>query len=186
MKKTENHAVFAESLGKSLGGCLRDQTTLFACRECARAVGVALSPLPFVGTGGKRRFRALWSAMLHGLALRAAASEIPRLREDERLRKKFCASLERSAEEGLEAGLLSKLPEKDRFLFHRRKKAFLSLGLRESVEEEDFARMFLEALRTDFGIPGPASPAQVDAAVKQLSPALRLFGQLARMLTSGR
>ena len=56
--------IFAENLGYTFGGCVRDLSGSLFNKEVAKAAGVSLCPIPLLGGEEKRRFKAFWAANL--------------------------------------------------------------------------------------------------------------------------
>ena len=61
--------IFAENLGYTFGGCVRDLSGSLFNKEVAKAAGVSLCPIPLLGGEEKRRFKAFWAANLQAVAM---------------------------------------------------------------------------------------------------------------------
>lgn len=69
--------IFAENLGQSYGGCVRDLANTLFNREVAEAAGIKLCPIPLLGGYEKRRMRAFWAANLQAIALWITLERMP-------------------------------------------------------------------------------------------------------------
>lgn len=78
---------FAEDLGYTYGGCIRDLVR-FTAREAARVSKAKLPLFDFLNPGPYDMFKALWSALLQATAIRTTLDNCPEYRENEKLVKK--------------------------------------------------------------------------------------------------
>lgn len=137
--------VFAENLGLTFGGCVRDQATTVFSRDISKAAGVKLSVLPFVGTAEKRRFKAAWTALLLGAAIWAARDGFPEINADEKLSRKVVFACRQYAEAALDKAIFSGLSAQERTQYDALASRFIRLGLEREPTKEAFARAFLSA-----------------------------------------
>lgn len=79
--------IFAENLGYTFGGCVRDLSGSLFNKEVAKAAGVSLCPIPLLGGEEKRRFKAFWAANLQAVAMRTAVENLPSYADEKLLKK---------------------------------------------------------------------------------------------------
>ena len=100
--------IFAENLGYTFGGCVRDLSGSLFNKEVAKAAGVSLCPIPLLGGEEKRRFKAFWAANLQAVAMRTAVENLPSY-ADEKLLKKTLFQMQTFVDQALGRPLFSKL-----------------------------------------------------------------------------
>lgn len=137
--------VFAENLGLTFGGCVRDQVTTVFSRDVSEAAGVKLSVLPFVGSQEKRRFKAAWTALLIGTAIWAAREAFSEINTDEKLARKVVFACRQYAEASLAKKIFAALTDEERARYEALASRFVRLGLEREPSKELFARAFLSA-----------------------------------------
>ena len=104
--------IFAENLGYTFGGCVRDLSGSLFNKEVAKAAGVSLCPIPLLGGEEKRRFKAFWAANLQAVAMRTAVENLPSY-ADEKLLKKTLFQMQTFVDQALGRPLFSKLSPED-------------------------------------------------------------------------
>ena len=138
--------VFAENLGLTFGGCVRDQILTVFTRDIPKAAGVRWPILPFMGAEEKRLFKLRWAALLQGVGIWAAREAFPEIRADEKLTRKVLFSMRTYADQSMHAKLIGHFSEaglKDYELLRQR---FERLALSGEPNKEAFARAFLSAI----------------------------------------
>ncbi len=101
MAQLHINRAFAENLGLTLGGSVREQVTSLFNRDVAKAAGVRLNPLPFVGSEEKARFRVMWAAALQGASLWAVIGNIHEFSEDEKLLRKMIYQMQQIVDDAI-------------------------------------------------------------------------------------
>lgn len=147
MAQLHINRAFAENLGLTLGGSVREQVTSLFNRDVAKAAGVRLNPLPFVGSEEKARFRVMWAAALQGASLWAVIGNIHEFSEDEKLLRKMIYQMQQIVDDAIFVKLFSKLTQVDQDRYHTLRRRLYNLGRRTLTTKEDFAREFLAEVR---------------------------------------
>lgn len=147
MAQLHINRAFAENLGLTLGGSVREQVTSLFNRDVAKAAGVRLNPLPFVGSEEKARFRVMWAAALQGASLWAVIGNIHEFSEDEKLLRKMIYQMQQIVDDAIFVKLFSKLTQEDQDRYHTLRRRLYNLGRRTLTTKEDFAREFLAEVR---------------------------------------
>lgn len=147
MAQLHINRAFAENLGLTLGGSVREQVTSLFNRDVAKAAGVRLNPLPFVGSEEKARFRVMWAAALQGASLWAIIGNIHEFSEDEKLLRKMIYQMQQIVDDAIFVKLFSKLTQVDQDRYHTLRRRLYNLGRRTLTTKEDFAREFLAEVR---------------------------------------
>lgn len=147
MAQLHINRAFAENLSLTLGGSVREQVTSLFNRDVAKAAGVRLNPLPFVGSEEKARFRVMWAAALQGASLWAVIGNIHEFSEDEKLLRKMIYQMQQIVDDAIFVKLFSKLTQEDQDRYHTLRRRLYNLGRRTLTTKEDFAREFLAEVR---------------------------------------
>lgn len=147
MAQLHINRAFAENLSLTLGGSVREQVTSLFNRDVAKAAGVRLNPLPFVGSEEKARFRVMWAAALQGASLWAIIGNIHEFSEDEKLLRKMIYQMQQIVDDAIFVKLFSKLTQVDQDRYHTLRRRLYNLGRRTLTTKEDFAREFLAEVR---------------------------------------
>lgn len=147
MAQLHINRAYAENLGLTLGGSVREQVTSLFNRDVAKAAGVRLNPLPFVGSEEKARFRVMWAAALQGASLWAVIGNIHEFSEDEKLLRKMIYQMQQIVDDAIFVKLFSKLTQVDQDRYHTLRRRLYNLGRRTLTTKEDFAREFLAEVR---------------------------------------
>lgn len=147
MAQLHINRAFAENLGLTLGGSVREQVTSLFNRDVAKAAGVRLNPLPFVGSEEKARFRVMWAAALQGASLWAVIGNIHEFSEDEKLLRKMIYQMQQIVDDAIFVKQFSKLTQVDQDRYHTLRRRLYNLGRRTLTTKEDFAREFLAEVR---------------------------------------
>ncbi len=158
MAQLHINRAFAENLGLTLGGSVREQVTSLFNRDVAKAAGVRLNPLPFVGSEEKARFRVMWAAALQGASLWAVIGNIHEFSEDEKLLRKMIYQMQQIVDDAIFVKLFSKLTQEDQDRYHTLRRRLYNLGRRTLTTKEDFAREFLAEVRGFAPADVPDSP----------------------------
>ncbi|MDO5530554.1 hypothetical protein [Sutterella sp.] len=173
--------VFADNLGTAFGGCVRDQCVSLFSREIPRAAGVDWNPLPFIGREAKTRFRARWAALLQGIGLWVALTEIPELAAEDKLSRKISSQLQAYTDAVLKAPLIDHLTADEVRDYNLLRQRFMRMATITSTppSNDQFARAFLSAVsgRTPSEIPGD----RILKLSAQITLAANLFRKLARI-----
>ena len=179
MAQLQIDKVFAENLGVSYGGCVRDLAANLFNKEVAQAAGVKLNPLPFVGTAEKVRFKSYWAAALQGIGCWAVLATLPEYRTDEKLLRKTVFNMQTSADLALSKPLLSKLSDDDFKRYESIRRNLLRIGQNGAAEKETLARAFL----ADFYAIAPQDvpDSRVTALAVHVGMAAGLFTKLANI-----
>lgn len=135
--------VFAENLGYSFGGCVRDQTIGMLYREAAKSMGVRLCPIPFCGTGSKLQFQSRWSALLQAIAAWAVLNTLPEYTADEKLLRKTVFNMQIYSEQMLVKTLFNKINVDQQKEYAEWRRDFMHIGQQKKSEKEDFSKAFL-------------------------------------------
>ena len=179
MAQLQIDKVFAENLGVSYGGCVRDLAASLFNKEVAQAAGVRLNPLPFVGTEEKIRFKSYWAAALQGVGCWAAITSIPEYLTDDKLLRKTVFNMQSSADLALSKVLLSKLSDDDFRRYDAIRRRLIRISQKENTEKETLARAFLSEIS---GIPDADVPdSRVTALSVHIGMAAGLFPKLANI-----
>lgn len=147
MAQLHINRAYAENLGLTLGGSVREQVTSLFNRDVAKAAGVRLNPLPFVGSEEKARFRVMWAAALQGASLWAVIGNIHEFSEDEKLLRKMIYQMQQIVDDAIFVKQFSKLTQVDQDRYHTLRRRLYNLGRRTLTTKEDFAREFLAEVR---------------------------------------
>ena len=147
MAQLHINRAYAENLGLTLGGSVREQVTSLFNRDVAKAAGVRLNPLPFVGPEEKARFRVMWAAALQGASLWAVIGNIHEFSEDEKLLRKMIYQMQQIVDDAIFVKQFSKLTQVDQDRYHTLRRRLYNLGRRTLTTKEDFAREFLAEVR---------------------------------------
>ena len=138
--------VFAENLGLTFGGCVRDQILTVFTRDIPQAAGVRWPLVPFVGTEEKRLFKLRWAALLQGVGIWAARDAFPEIRVDEKLTRKVLFAMKTYADQAMQRKLLGTFSEEALKGYNELRQRFERLALTGEPEKEAFARAFLSAV----------------------------------------
>ena len=138
--------VFAENLGLTFGGCVRDQILTVFTRDIPKAAGGRWPLLPFAGSEEKRRFKLRWAALLQGVGIWAAREAFPEIRADEKLTRKVLFAMKSYADQSMQAKLLGRVNEADLKDYDLLRQRFERLALTGTPDKEAFARAFLSAV----------------------------------------
>lgn len=147
MAQLHINRAFAENLGLTLGGSVREQVTSLFNREVPKAAGVRLNPLPFVGATEKARFRVMWAAALQGASLWAITEKLHEFSADEKMLRKCIYQMQQIVDEAIIPKLFSKLTEEDLAHYNALRRRLNNLGCRSLTTKEDFARAFVADIR---------------------------------------
>lgn len=173
--------IFADNLGTAFGGCVRDQCVSLFSREIPQAAGVDWNPLPFLGREAKTRFRARWAALLQGVGLWVALTEIPELRAEEKLARKIGSQLQAYTDAVLKAPLIDHLSADENRDYNLLRQRFMRMATVTSTppSNDQFARAFISAVtgRTPSEIPAD----RILKLSAQITRAANLFEKLARI-----
>ena len=134
--------IFAENLGYTFGGCVRDLSGSLFNKEVAKAAGVSLCPIPLLGGEEKRRFKAFWAANLQAVAMRTAVENLPSY-ADEKLLKKTLFQMQTFVDQALGRPLISKLSPEDLDRYSTIRSRMTQAALTPGADKESMARTFL-------------------------------------------
>lgn len=134
--------IFAENLGYTFGGCVRDLSGSLFNKEVAKAAGVSLCPIPLLGGEEKRRFKAFWAANLQAVAMRTAVENLPSY-ADEKLLKKTLFQMQTFVDQALGRPLFSKLSPEDLDRYSTIRSRMTQAALTPGADKESMARTFL-------------------------------------------
>lgn len=137
--------IFAENLGLSYGGCVRDLANTLFNREVAEAAGVKLCPIPLLGGREKRRMRAFWAANLQAVALWVTLDKMPEFGDDKLLRK-MIFNMQGYVDQALGRPLFSKLDPDDLERYSTIRSRMSRAALARDADKESIARAFLAEL----------------------------------------
>lgn len=143
MPNTKIDKDFAENLGLSFGGCVRDLSSTLFDKQVAAAAGVKLNPLPFFDSVAKARFKACWAGALQAIAAWAALDGLPEYSSDEKLFRKTLFQMHRFADESLGKPLFSKISEGDIALYGRIRDDLMKMVFSHAATKEGMARAFI-------------------------------------------
>lgn len=141
--------VFAENLGATLGGCVRDQIVGFFNADAAKAAKVTWIPIPFVGSAAKRRFKAQWAAALQGVSVWAALDTLPEYLADQRLSRRTMFQTRDYVDYTLNKPVFSRLSEEDKQMYSDLRIKMEALGQTQGMTKRDFSIGFLKAIAED-------------------------------------
>lgn len=147
MAQLHVNRAFAENLGLTLGGSVREQVTSLFNREVPKAAGVKLNPLPFVGGEEKVRFRVMWAAALQGASVWAITQNIHEFIDDEKLLRKTVYQMQTIVDEAILPKLFSKLTQEDLEHYNALRRRLNNMGTKSLTTKEDFARAFVADIR---------------------------------------
>ncbi len=147
MAQLHINRAFAENLGLTLGGSVREQVTSLFNREVPKAAGVKLNPLPFVGGVEKARFRVMWAAALQGASVWAITKNVPEVLEDEKLLRKAVYQMQQIVDTAILDKLFPKLTQEDLDHYNALRRRMNDLGTKSLTTKEDFARAFVADIR---------------------------------------
>lgn len=149
MTHPEFDKVFAENLGATLGGCVRDQIVGFFNVDAAKAAKVLWIPIPFVGSAAKRRFKAQWAAALQGVSVWAALETLPEYKADQRLARRTMFQTRDYVDYTLNKPVLGRLSEDERAAYADLRIKMEALGRASGMNKRDFSIGFLRAISND-------------------------------------
>lgn len=167
--------IFAENLGVTFGGCIRDLSGSLFNKEVAKAAGVSLCPLPLLGGADKRRFKAFWAANLQAVAMRAALENLPAF-ADEKLVKKTLFQMQTFVDQSLGRPIFSKLSADDLDRYSTIRARMTQAAMTPGADKESLARAFL-ALVHDTA-PDALPDSQVSDTAAHIGMAMGLFQRL--------
>lgn len=136
---------FAEDLGYTYGGCIRDLIR-FTAREASRVSKAKLPLFDFFNESPYLQFRALWSALLQAVAIRTVLDNCPEYQENEKLVKKTLFRMNYHAEEVMADKIFRRLSTEELNEYENKKQQLITLALRPDTVKADLADLFLELL----------------------------------------
>ena len=177
-ESTTHHPVdkiFAENLGLSYGGCVRDLANTLFNREVAEAAGIKLCPIPLLGGYEKRRMRAFWAANLQAIALWITLERMPEF-GDEKLLRKTLFNMQGFVDQALWRPIFSKLKPEDLERYSQLRSHMTRVALQHGADKDTIARAFLAELHQQ---PLESVPdSRVAATVTHIGMAAGLFIKL--------
>lgn len=136
---------FAENLGASLGGCLRDQLR-FTTRESARAAGYSLPIFDFLSPGRIRTFKLMWTAMMQGLALWTVLQENADIAKNDKILRKVIFQMQTTAENSLADSIFNAITDGQRKNYQQVLRHFITLAQDPSSSDVTFAEEIIKVL----------------------------------------
>lgn len=136
---------FAESLGLSYGGCVRDLVR-FTSGEVANAVNAPLPFFRFFNPEATRNFNAQWAAMLEAIGMLAAMTESEEYRQNEKFVKKTLFHMHQTVEMTLTEKLLSQLTPEAKQRYEETRKLLVKEALVPEAKKADLSDAFLKVI----------------------------------------
>ncbi len=166
---------FAEDLGYTYGGCIRDLVR-FTAREAARVSKAKLPLFDFLNPGPFLLFQALWSALLQAAAIRATLDNCPEYTENEKLVKKTLFQMNYHGEEVMADKIFKRLNTEQTTQYEDAKQRLISKALKADTVKSELADLFLEIIH---GKDSPKINERTRSAVlKQVTLASETFRRL--------
>ena len=136
---------FAESLGLSYAGCIRDLVR-FTAGEVANATNAPLPFFRFFNPEATRNFNSLWAAMLEAIGTLSAMTESEEYRQNEKLVKKTLFHMHQGVELTLNEKLLHQLTPDAFTHYEEARKQLIKEALVPDAKKADLADLFLQLL----------------------------------------
>lgn len=136
---------FAEDLGYTYGGCIRDLVR-FTAREAARVSKAKLPIFDFLNPGPFTTFKALWSALLQAVAIRATLDNCPDYLENEKLLKKTLFQMNYHAEAVMADKVFKRLDSDQLNHYEEAKQKLIAKAIKADTVKSELADLFLEIL----------------------------------------
>ena len=136
---------FAEDLGYTYGGCIRDLVR-FTAREAARVSKAKLPIFDFLNPGPYLLFQALWSALLQAAAIRATLDNCPEYTENEKLVKKTLFQMNYHGEEVMADKIFKRLTDEQNAQYEEAKQRLITKALKADTVKSELVDLFLEIL----------------------------------------
>ena len=136
---------FAEDLGYTYGGCIRDLVR-FTASEAARVSTAQLPIFDFLNPGPYLLFQALWSALLQAAAIRATLDNCPEYTENEKLVKKTLFQMNYHGEEVMADKIFKRLTDEQNAQYEEAKQRLITKALKADTVKSELADLFLEIL----------------------------------------
>lgn len=167
--------IFAENLGATFAGCVRDLTGSLFNKEVAKAANVSLCPIPFLGTEAKCRFKAFWAAALQAIAIRIAIENLPAY-ADEKLLKKTLFQMQNFVDQALGRPVFSKMSPEDVERYSTIRSRMTQAALAPGSDKESMARVFLSLVHD---IPADSVPdSRINETATHIGISMGLFKRL--------
>ena len=127
---------FAEDLGYTFGGCIRDLVR-FTAREAARVSKAKLPLFDFLNPGPFLLFKGMWSALLQACAIRATLDNCPEYLENDKLLKKTLFQMNYHAEEVMAEKVFKRLNTEQMNQYEEAKQKLIAKAIRpDTVKSE--------------------------------------------------
>lgn len=136
---------FAEDLGYTYGGCIRDLVR-FTAHEAARVSKAKLPLFDFLNPGPYDMFKALWSALLQATAIRTTLDNCPEYRENEKLVKKTLFQMNYHGEEVMADKIFKRLSDEQINRYEDAKQKLIAKAIKPDTVKSELADLFLEFL----------------------------------------
>lgn len=136
---------FAEDLGYTYGGCIRDLVR-FTAREAARVSKAKLPLFDFLNPGPYDMFKALWSALLQATAIRTTLDNCPEYQENEKLVKKTLFQMNYHGEEVMADKIFKRLSDEQINRYEDAKQKLIAKAIKPDTVKSELADLFLEIL----------------------------------------
>lgn len=136
---------FAEDLGYTYGGCIRDLVR-FTAREAARVSQAKLPLFDFLNPGPFLMFKALWSALLQATAIRTTLDNCPEYVENEKLLKKTLFQMNYHGEEVMADKIFKQLNDEQSARYEEAKQKLIAKAIKPDTVKSELADLFLELL----------------------------------------
>lgn len=136
---------FAEDLGYTFGGCIRDLVR-FTAREAARVSKAKLPLFDFLNPGPFLLFKGMWSALLQACAIRATLDNCPEYLENEKLLKKTLFQMNYHAEEVMAEKVFKRLNTEQMNQYEEAKQKLIAKAIRPDTVKSELSDLFLEIL----------------------------------------
>ena len=136
---------FAEDLGYTYGGCIRDLVR-FTAREAARVSKAKLPLFDFLNPGPFLMFKALWSALLQATAIRATLDNCPEYSENEKLLKKTLFQMNYHGEEVMADKIFKRLSSEQLNRYEEAKQKLIAKAILPDTVKSELSDLFLELL----------------------------------------
>ncbi len=136
---------FAEDLGYTYGGCIRDLVR-FTAREAARVSKAKLPLFDFLNPGPYDMFNGRWSALLQATAIRTTLDNCPEYQENEKLVKKTLFQMNYHGEEVMADKIFKRLSDEQINRYEDAKQKLIAKAIKPDTVKSELADLFLEIL----------------------------------------